>query len=105
MNIVVERFLLIVTIIALGVNFYFDDQAHKRDIDANKLTDASNIGMAFRIARLETRIDSLNAKTSKVAEATMYLDSCQAVKTSKSDRAERRGKFVGGLLRGLFPGI
>lgn len=101
----IEKLILGIVAIALAVNFYIDNSAMSRDVNANRYNEDSTWGLMVRIIHLEKKVDSLNAKTMKVAEATMYLDSCQAVKTTKSDRAERRGKFVGGLLRGLFPGL
>lgn len=50
-------------------------------------------------------LDSLNKKDSVLARSIVYLDSCNQVKTSKVERAERRGRFIGGLLKGLFPGM
>lgn len=53
----------------------------------------------------EQRIDSLKAQVDALAKSVIYLDSCNQAKTSKQDRAERRGRFVGGLLKSLFPGM
>jgi hypothetical protein len=53
--------------------------------------------------RNSAKIDSLNRKVDELARVALYLDSCQQVRTSKTDRAERRGKFVGGVLKSLFP--
>ena len=50
-------------------------------------------------------LDSLNKKDSVLAKSIVYLDSCNQVKASKVERAERRGRFIGGLLKGLFPGM
>lgn len=50
-------------------------------------------------------MDSLNKKDSVLAKSIVYLDSCNQVKASKVERAERRGRFIGGLLKGLFPGM
>jgi hypothetical protein len=105
MTILIERLILGLLTIAMVVNFYFDKEAHDRDVVAAKQLEDWNMGLTMRIARADMRMDSINSKTIQVAKATMYIDSCQAAKTTKSDRAERRGKFVGGLLRGLFPGI
>lgn len=105
MTILIDRLILGLLTIALSVNFYFDYNAMNRDSGANKHDEEWSYGLMMRIIHLENKVDSINSKTIQVAKATMYLDSCQAVKTTKSDRAERRGKFVGGLLRGLFPGI
>lgn len=55
--------------------------------------------------RIYKSLDSLNQKDSVLAKSIVYLDSCNQVKTSKVERAERRGRFIGGLLKGLFPGM
>lgn len=105
MTIIIERFILGLLTIGMVVNFYFDKKAFDRDVEASKKLEDWNMGLTMRIAHDEMRLDSIEAKTLRVAKATIYLDSCQEIKTTKSERAERRGKFVGGLLRGLFPGI
>lgn len=55
--------------------------------------------------RIYKSLDSLNQKDSVLAKSIVYLDSCNQVKASKVERAERRGRFIGGLLKGLFPGM
>lgn len=50
-------------------------------------------------------MDSLNKKDSVLAKSIVYLDSCNQAKATKVERAERRGRFIGGLLKGLFPGM
>lgn len=55
--------------------------------------------------RIYKSLDSLNKKDSVLAKSIVYLDSCNQVKASKVERAERRGRFIGGLLKGLFPGM
>lgn len=57
------------------------------------------------ICQLESRIDSLKFADKAIAKSIVYLDSCNQNRTNKADRAERRGKFVGGLLKSLFPGL
>ena len=57
------------------------------------------------ICHLESRIDSLKFADQAIAKSIVYLDSCNQNRTNKADRAERRGKFVGGLLKSLFPGL
>lgn len=57
------------------------------------------------ICHLESQIDSIKLADKAFAKSIMYLDSCNQAKTNKADRAEKRGRFVGGLLKGLFPGL
>ena len=56
-------------------------------------------------ATITKKLASLDKKDSVIAETIVYLDSCNQVKATKVERAEKRGRFIGGLLRGLFPGI
>ena len=58
----------------------------------------------FRIKMFRT-VDSLNKKDSVLARSIVYLDSCNQAKATKADRAEKRGRFIGGLIKGLFPGM
>lgn len=58
-----------------------------------------------RIVIIENKIDSLEMTDQAFAKSILYLDSCNNSKLTKVERAERRGRFVGGLLRGLFPRI
>lgn len=105
MKIQFDRFVLFLLVVAIGVNFFFDNKAHDRDIEAAAKLEDWNMGLMTRIIHNDVRIDSLKASTHNLAKATIYLDSCQSNKSQKAERAERRGKFVGGLLRGLFPGL
>lgn len=105
MKIEFERLVLLILVVAVGVNFYFDNKAYERDIEAAAQLEDWNMGLMTRIIRHDTQLDSLKASTKSLATATIYLDSCQQNKSQKAERAERRGKFVGGLLRGLFPGL
>jgi len=105
MKVEFERLILLILVLAVGVNFYFDNKAYERDIEAAAQLEDWNMALMTRIIQHDTKIDSLKASTQSLAKATIYLDSCQQNKSQKVERAERRGKFVGGLLRGLFPGL
>lgn len=58
-----------------------------------------------KILGFKYSIDSLKAQNEVLCRSIIYLDSCQQIRTSKTNRAERRGKFVGGLLKTLFPSL
>ena len=58
----------------------------------------------YRIKMFKT-IDSLNKKESVLARSIVYLDSCNQAKATRVERAEKRGRFIGGLIKGLFPGM
>jgi hypothetical protein len=105
MNKNIERFIMALIAISIGVNFYFDKKGFERDVEAAQKLEQFNHGLLLKNIYLETRIDSLKEANAKIVQATIYIDSCQASKVQKADRAERRGRFVGGILRGLIPGI
>jgi len=60
---------------------------------------------SIAIHHLENKIDSLKVADKTLAKTIVYLDSCNQNRTNKADRAEKRGRFVGGLLKSLFPGL
>lgn len=91
-----------VLLLALGYNYLADQHlAEKTEVQlmqTNTIIDSSNRLMAEELDSVNIRIDGL-------AQGLIYLDSCQQNRTAKTDRAERRGKFVGGLIKGLFPSL
>lgn len=58
-----------------------------------------------RIIELNAANDSLHYQVVGLARTNIYLDSLVAAKQGKVERAERRGRFVGGLLKTLIPGL
>jgi hypothetical protein len=67
--------------------------------------DSSQKATLLRAKNMEAKMDSLQANDAIFAKSIIYLDSCQATKTHKADRAEKRGRFLGGLIKGLFPAL
>lgn len=57
------------------------------------------------IVLLKETNDSLHNQVVGLARTNLYLDSVVASKQGKAERAERRGRFVGGLLKGIIPGL
>ena len=49
------------------------------------------------------RVDELEAKQAQLIQAVVYLDSVNTARGSKADRAERRGRFWGGVIKTLIP--
>ncbi len=92
-------------IIYIGGDIYTARVEHKKLEKHITENDSWVLGSTARIIHLEGSIDSLRAQSKGVAKSVMYLDSCNQAKNHKQERAERRGKFVGGLLKGLFPGM
>lgn len=97
--------LFLVFLIYVGGDIYTARIAHQKIDKVVKEHAEWSAAAYWKNARTEGRIDSLKIETEALAKTVIYLDSCQNNKTIKQDRAERRGKFVGGLLKGLFPGL
>ncbi len=91
---------LITVAFFLGFNFYQDNI---RSTTIDKKIEVYNETTCATLEGMDYEIDSLHKHIGKLATATIYLDSCQQQKVTKVERAERRGRFVGGLLKGLFP--
>jgi len=97
--------ILLALAIYIGGDLYTTRIAHEKIQKHIEESEQWAAGAVFRMANLEEEVDSLNAQSKALAKTALYLDSCNQQKTQKADRAERRGKFVGGLLKGLFPGL
>jgi hypothetical protein len=87
----------------LGFNFYQDMATTKQVVMLERVVTETTNNTAATLKGMDYEIDSLHKHIGKLATATVYLDSCQQQKTVKAERAERRGRFVGGLLKGLLP--
>ena len=98
----VITFAITIALFVFAFNLYQFNSAQKEE--DNKLSAAIE-SVAMIGYKNQASIDSLSAQNIQLAKTILYVDSCQQTKTNKADRAERRGKFVGGLLRGLFPGL
>lgn len=92
-------------IIYIGGDLYSAKIAHKKLEKHIEENDSWVMGSTARIISLECSVDSFRTQVKGVAKSVIYLDSCNQAKTNKQERAERRGKFVGGLIKGLFPGM
>lgn len=98
-------FILVIFLLYIGGDIYTTRIAHQKLETYIKESGDWAVGNMLRNANIETRIDSLKVETAALAKTVIYLDSCQQQKAQKQDKAERRGRFVGGLLKGLFPGL
>jgi hypothetical protein len=88
--------------LVVGLNFFM------YRMDANERMsqiDSTSKATLLRAKIIQSQIDSLQANDAIFAKSILYLDSCQVTKTHKADRAEKRGRFLGGLIKGLFPGL
>jgi len=97
--------LFLVFLLYVGGDIYTANQAHKKIDNLIRENEKFTSAAFFRTARMDGRIDSLKVETEALAKTVIYLDSCQQNKAQKAEKAERRGKFVGGLLKALFPGL
>lgn len=67
--------------------------------------DSANIMLTGYMIELSLKTDSLKHNEQILTRSILYLDSCQQLKATKADRAERRGRFLGGLLKTIFPAL
>ena len=67
--------------------------------------EAINVAVLQQNNQLSGRVDSLQSTTKILAKSFLYIDSCNSNRVSKTERAERRGRFLGGILKGLMPGL
>ena len=86
------------------------DRYHAYDVESKISDDVqylakSCITSGIDLANINQRVDSMHKQNEALAKTVLYLDSCNQSKAQKADKAERRGKFVGGLIKGRFPGI
>lgn len=84
---------------------YFAKQAHQKLHKCITDSDKWSKAAIYRVNNCEAKLDSLKAQTKALGESVIYVDSLAHTKTGKVERAERRGRFVGGLLKGLIPGL
>jgi hypothetical protein len=96
---------LFVICIALGMFFYDTYQIKTTQQNIALKQELINSQLNQRLDSLEKAVNRANSNNAVLAKSVLYLDSCQQTKMVKQDKAERRGRFVGGLLKGLFPGI
>lgn len=98
-------FLSFILALWLGVvtyNFY----TFQKQIKSNMVRIDSSLVMIKKESTInKVQMDSIQNTNRIFAKSILYLDSCQVQKATKMDKAEKRGRFLGGLLKGLFPGI
>jgi hypothetical protein len=92
-------------LIAMGVLGYNLHTLKKTQQEVNLKQELINRHLTWQIDSVQSIADKAASNNIVLAETVLYLDSCQQAKTVKHDKAERRGRFVGGLLKGLFPGL
>ena len=71
----------------------------------DRKVDSLMLVQSVRIQVLSNANDSLKGQIQDLAICVQYLDSVNNSKGFKTERAEKRGRFIGGLIKGLFPGL
>ncbi len=61
--------------------------------------------LANETEALKWQIDSLKTQNRALAFSVIKIDSAISAKSEKSQRRENTGRFIGGLLKGLIPGL
>jgi len=95
--------LFVIFLIYVGGDIYTARKQHDKLNLLIKSNEELTAGAWVKNIRTEQRIDSLNMETAALAKSVIYLDSCQSEKVRKGEKAERTGRFVGGIIKGLFP--
>jgi len=87
-----------------GIEYQIQSNIQKRTKIDQKV-DSLMLVQSVRIQVLSNANDSLIHQIHDLALCVQYLDSVNLAKGPKSERAEKRGRFIGGLIKGLFPGL
>jgi len=104
------KYVMAALVLVVAINYGLDfRESSKSEINLQRQTRLIRMQLnSLYSAKFDStrhRLDSVDLKLERLARAAIYLDSCQQARTARADRAERRGRFIGGLLRGLFPGL
>ena len=92
-------------IIYIGGDLYTAGIKHKQLTDEINKANEAALAAAIRTAHFDASVDSIRVQIKGLGKSVIFLDSCQQNKAQKLERSERRGKFVGGLLKALIPGM
>jgi hypothetical protein len=98
----VAIFALTIAFGVLAYNFFTFKEKCKEDLVR---IEAINVAVLKQNNQLSGQFDSLQNTTKILAKSFLYIDSCNSNRVSKTERAERRGRFLGGILKGLMPGL
>ena len=96
---------LVAVVIYIGGDIYVTSVNHKKIDNLIAMNQERLTNSNIRQNRMIESVDSMKIQIKGLGKSVIYLDSCQQNKSNKQDRAERRGKFVGGLLKSLIPGM
>ena len=87
-----------------GIEYQIQSNIQKRT-KIDRKVDSLMLVQSVRIQVLQNNNDSLKGQIKNLAICVQYLDSVHESKGYKTERAEKRGRFIGGLIKGLFPGL
>lgn len=87
-----------------GIEYQIQSNIQKRT-KIDRKVDSLMLVQSVRIQVLQNNNDSINRRIQNLAICVQYLDSVHESKGFKTERAEKRGRFIGGLIKGLFPGL
>ena len=87
-----------------GIEYQIQSNIQKRSLIDQKV-DSLVLNQSVRIQVLQNSNDSLELQIKNLALCVQYLDSVNQAKGSRVERAEKRGRFIGGLIKGIFPGL
>jgi len=96
---------LVAVVIYIGGDVYVTSVNHNKIDNLIAMNQERLTNSNIRQNRMIESVDSIKVQIKGLGKSVIYLDSCQQNKSIKQDRAERRGKFVGGLLKSLIPGM
>ena len=102
-----KEFLIILAVIVIyiGGDVYVTNVNHKKIDNLIALNEQRLITSNIKQIQIKESVDSLKVQIKGLGKSVIFIDSCQQNKTIKQDKAERRGRFVGGLLKTLIPGM
>lgn len=100
---------VIIALVALFIGLAVIEQQIQSGIQKrskiDRKVDSLMLVQSVRIQVLQNANDSLQSEIQDLALCIQYLDSIDRSKQTKSERAEKRGRFIGGLIKGIFPGL
>jgi hypothetical protein len=85
-----------------GIEYQIQSNIQKRT-KIDRKVDSLMLVQSVRVQVLSNANDSLGHQIHDLALCVQYLDSVHESKGFKTERAEKRGRFIGGLIKGLFP--
>lgn len=100
---------VIIALVALSIGLVAIEQqiqsAKQKRSKIDRKVDSMLLAHSVERQVLLNANDSLQKEVRFLALCVQYLDSVDRSKQTKSERAEKRGRFIGGIIKGIFPGL